>query len=387
MKRFLSICTLAAAAACTAAPSEPESSASAAYKAASTTAEAQEQAVQLMRDISEAQASAIDQLYADSSEMDPPNPTDALVLAIAAAVIDYSFARLADRAIAAVITQIERSEEDAAASVIRAAFGDLARKAGDRVKGKMDALINGYRYSPTKAFFVGTKQAIQSAASEDRLDLDFSRYTLPQVRAVVEKLHAAYVDNGVYDLQYKTTLREYCLLLAQTANGTTKSGADLRKGGKGGVLRVEIEIDGRQLVFGDYSEKPRFRGLSISGLNATMRRALDTPHATSIYAMALPLYLVGVYQPSAQAPVAYDQPSIGFQVGRNEGGEIFFTFSEVPYYTESSRDFLVYLARHAGHQDSRDADDGVLVAHAKEGAGKLFDEINRDVRNLPEPGK
>ncbi len=387
MKRFISICTLAAAVACNAAPAEPESSSTAAYKVASTTAEAQQQAVQLMRDISEAQASAIDQLYADSSEMDPPNPTDALVLAIAAAVIDYSFAQLADRAVAAVITHFERAEEDAAASVIRAAFGELAREAGGRVKGKMDGLINGYRYSRTKAFFVGTKQAIQDAASEDRLDLDFSRNTLPEARAVVEKLHAAYVDNGAYDVQYKTTLREYCRLLARSENGTTDSGADLRKGGRGGVLRIGIEIDGRQLAYGDYSEKPKFRGLSISGLNASMRRALDAPHATSIYAMALPLYLVGVYQPSMRAPVAYDQPSIGLQVGRNEGGEIFFTFSEVPYYTESSRDFLVYLARHAGHKDSRDADDGVLVAHAKEGAAKLFDEINRDARNLPEPGK
>ena len=148
MKRFISICTLAAAVACTAAPAEPESSSSAAYKVASTTAEAQQQAVQLMRDISEAQASAIDQLYADSSEMDPPNPTDALVLAIAAAVIDYSFAQLADRAVTAVVTHFERSEEDAAATIIRAAFGDLAGKAGERVKGKMDGLINGYRYSP-----------------------------------------------------------------------------------------------------------------------------------------------------------------------------------------------------------------------------------------------
>lgn len=378
--------TLMAGAGCSSAAEEPVGTSAAKYTEASDVDGAYAQAQNLLRDISDEQARAVEQVLADSEVSDPPDALVGIVEALAGALLDAAFGALAERAIAVVVAKLAAAEESLVDKAVTAVFTGIKDNAVAAANGAIAEQMSRYHYPVSKAFLLGVAATIRQSASEKRLDLRFDGYTLARARAVVAKLHGA--RDAAYDAQYKATLRDYCLMMARSRNGMTAAGAtDLQVSRDEGVMRVQMEIDATRLSYGDYSARPLIRGLRIAGLNESMRAAMNVPAGT-LYGLGLPLYIDGVYEAPASAPL--DQPPVaGFRIGRNESGEIFVLGldGKVPWITTAGRDFLVYLAHRAGHADTRDTGDADLASHAKEGAKAVFDAIgNASSPALPTPG-
>jgi len=349
----------------------------------------------LIGEIAQDQIDAVEQLRQESKVTDPPNPNAALVQAIAGLALEIALGRIADVATAFLVPGASEAESTAATKIVGTIFERLDTAIVESVSSDIQART-GPGVSVVDAFFMGMKDALQTAKTEQLVDFNLTQYPellaiadeasqLRAANAIVRKLRQSYGGKNTgpaFQAQYGTTLTQYCVLLARTSKGVDgKDGTDLgADGSDSGVLHVMVSVDNSGATAGGEHDAAMVTGgARIHGLNENLRAKLDTAGRT-VGSLGLPVYIDGVYTPSPLTP--YADPT-RFLIGRNETGKIYLVpIDPFDSLVSSQRDFLVWLAAKGGKTDTRDS--ATLLADAERGAAKLFADVDRLKLDTPQ---